>query len=220
MAYTDSHVQLSWGGSVAGEDVWTNSVAITSPVTLGLAPQLFDELDPIDFKPAVDGLILGSAGLALYNDLRWYKLALIGTDGKYLEEAKIYDNPSPQKSSSSFAVPPQDSVVISWLTDAPRGLARRGRMYLPAGYADAQTANGRIVLSQQNAILTRATNFINAVNTVAQTAVNSAAVCVMSGVRTGATRVVSGVEVGNLIDTQRRRRNRLTETYVEGSLTP
>lgn len=218
MAYSEPFIKMSFGGSVSGEDVWSNSLSLGSPET-GVTQAAFDSLEPQQFEAALRAAYIGNGGIANYESLSWIKLAYIGEDGKYIGEPKIYDFPTPAQGSASFNVPPQDSIVVSHLTEARRGLAYRGRTYLPAGFADA-TSNGKLAAVVVTSLLTRFTTLFNAINNVATTQTGlPIKLIVNSNVRTGMSRYITAISIGNLVDTQRRRRNRLSETYVDSALT-
>lgn len=217
MAYSEPFIKLSFGGTVSGEDVWSNALSLGSPET-GVTQAAFNALEPQQFESALRTAYMGAQGMASYETVSWIKLAYIGEDGKYIGEPKIYDFNVPGQGSGSFNVPPQDSIVISHLTEAKRGLAYRGRTYLPAGFGDA-TANGKLSSATINTILTKFTTFFNAINTITTTTTGlPIKVIVNSNVRSGMSRYVTALSVGNLVDTQRRRRNRLSEAYVDAAL--
>ena len=218
MSYSDSHIRLTFGGQVSSEDVWSNGLSLAVN-TVGMAPTAFAALEPEDFDAAIRAAYIGSGAMNSYNNLTYIKLALIGTDGKYLEDAKIYDYAAPVTGTINYAMAPQDSVVVSLLTATKRGLANRGRIYLPSGFADVGS-NGKLTTANQTAIANRFVTFINAVNGVGTSTGAYTVACIASGVGAGAMRNITSIEVGNLMDSQRRRRNRLTEIYVAADLTP
>ena len=219
MSYPEAIIKLSWGGVVAGQDVWTNGISLAEYSVGGDgAITAFADLEPVDFKTAIDAAFGGANGICDFLTLTWIKLALIGTDGLYLEEAKIYDYPTPLQGTSNFIMSPQDTVVVSLLTDTPRGLANRGRIYLPSGFAQPGAGTGVIGSTGVNTVLTKFHTFFDAVNTVGQTSTPPVFVSVASATRTGAIHIVQSIEVGNIVDTQRRRRNRLSESYTSQDL--
>ena len=115
--YPTPIIKLSVGGSVAGEDVWTNGLTLTPNNQLGSAEDAFLALTPQQFTTAVNAFYAtGPFSMSQYNTVEWIKLALIGRDGKYLRDAKIYDYPTPRPGTGSFAVSPHDTLVISELT--------------------------------------------------------------------------------------------------------
>ena len=166
MAFPAPLLRLSWGGSVAGEDIWTNGVHIISTNPDLPAADAFEELTAQQFASIISTTYANAGGMTTFNRLEWVKLALIGTDGKYITDPKIYDYPNPISGTTSFSVSPQDSVVVSFTTDARRGLAHRGRIYPPAGFAAPQSGTGRIQSTQVAAIANRFKTFINGINDI------------------------------------------------------
>lgn len=124
----------------------------------------------------------------------------------------------PHGGGTSYAFPPQNSVVASHRTNQT-GRRGRGRMFLPPMAADGTTAGGRLTPTRQAAIL------------AAQVAMLEAMIFSGSGldlwnvrpVITGKPFVNYGViaqaQVGDVIDTQQRRRDRLTETRLTTPVT-
>jgi len=218
MAYPRSFIKYTVGGSVAQEDIWTNGLSLLS-ANDEQTRDLFVALQPVDFKTLVDTFYAtGTQAMNGYNTVEWIKIAHIGTDGKYLSDAKIYDYSTPKPGTGTFAVSPQDSVVISELTEAKRGLARRGRIYLPAGFAIPDSTTGRIPSVQVGNVLAKAKAYFDGISTLMETKADNGRIVVASSVREGQFRNVLSLELGNLVDNQSRRRNRLQEVYTETTL--
>jgi hypothetical protein len=106
---------------------------------------------------------------------------------------------------------PQATIVASLKTATPRGLANEGRMYLPSS-SRMPEVNGRLPSSTAEVIANLVATFISSVN-----AVGLGDVTVFSKTREGAARKVTGVRLGRVVDTQRRRRNQITELYVDAT---
>lgn len=107
---------------------------------------------------------------------------------------------------------PQQTLCISLLTGAKRGLASRGRFYPPATIASLGpdgTVNPNAVQATATAARTLITNLNNWPGTDTPL---GGQVVVLGG--NGTTRPVTAVSVGNVMDTQRRRRNKLRESYT------
>lgn len=165
------------------------------------------------------------------------KCARIGTDGQY---------PDGQASYSHFYLPPiaglgtppagqtpQSTVAVTLTTAVPRGLASKGRIFLPPSqrYQPA-TADGLLSTADATSIRQSIIVLINAIN--ANTEVGNVQVfsrgkgeasynAVKKRVEytypnTGAVNNVTGVRVGRVVDTQRRRRRSLAEQPVAASL--
>jgi hypothetical protein len=162
------------------------------------------------------------------------KVANIEPDGHYpptgLSAEGLMQTPLPGASTSpgTTYVLPQSSICATLTTDTPRGLASKGRIYLPPqafpitngqlATADAQVvANGvKSLITQLNA----ATLFGNV--QVMSRGKGVKAVNPTTGKTTytypnaGVSRDVLGCRVGRVVDTQRRRRRQLAEAPVTG----
>lgn len=145
------------------------------------------------------------------------KAALLNKDGRYAGEA-VESHTSAVVSGgaiSSSMYPPQIALVATLVAGSGKGLAGKGRMYLP-GVNAALDGTAHIISPAPQNIATALATFFNTVNgsfDVPGEVINmSRGKSQFLGI--GARNVpVNGVRVGNVYDTQRRRRNQLTETY-------
>jgi len=213
MAYPHAFIKLSISGTTADTDIWSNGLSLVGANT-GDAVDCFANLEPEDLA-AITTTFYRTTGNSMnsFNTLNTIKLALIGTDGKYLEDPKIYDYPTASPGAGNFNVSPQDTVVLSLVTPNKRGLAKRGRIYLPAGFAQPTPTTGRLSTVSQDTVLAKAKTWIDAMTVIIQAANSSVNVCVASNVREGDFNEVLSLEVGDIMDNQSRRRNRLQEVY-------
>jgi hypothetical protein len=112
--------------------------------------------------------------------------------------------------------PPQVSVVATLLADNGKGYGGKGRMYLP-GVAAGLDGTGHIAPGVNATLATGMANFFAAVNgsTDAPGILVNASQGADREVASGrVNRPVTHIRVGNVYDTQRRRRNALTEVYA------
>lgn len=157
------------------------------------------------------------------------KVALIGKDGHYVPNtvpASYFYNPPV---AGLEAVPAgqlaQNSIAATLTTATPRGLASKGRIFLPPSSRQLPLADGllsaNLAASIANSVKTLINN-INGLPSVGDVAVFSRGKRVRgpnlpNGKWTwtfpnpGATHLVTGVSVGRVVDTQRRRRRKLAE---------
>lgn len=158
------------------------------------------------------------------------KVAQVGTDGKTFPENVVYA-PYGTAISGPAGVnifPPQISLAASLENAGARGLAAKGRMYLP-GIGLSLGSNGQITPAQALAICNNFKAFIDSVNAAAP--LGAKVILASQGRRTknpdGSYSVVPGtsvnavvnrVRVGSAFDTQRRRRNQLVETYQSAAI--
>lgn len=152
------------------------------------------------------------------------KLNRIGTDGKYMDDdamEHVYPTPIPGTSATKPA--PQLTLVHSFEGSAPRGLAGRGRVYLPPmSIFGSLGADGRLTTAQAQ---DKATGFaalissLNAAIDAADVSAGNVKVGIMSNVGAGRSQWVEKVRVGRTIDTMRSRRNKLAEEYSVANVT-
>lgn len=121
------------------------------------------------------------------------------------QTAKVEDDLAQAGTSTAALLPPQNSVVVSWgSVSATR--SGRGRMYLPA-FTVVALDDGLVLSAAQTKIKAAAQNLLDSFSGAGVTPV------LLNRV-SKATTPITTVRVGNIVDTQRRRRDKLVETYV------
>lgn len=215
------HRLVMYGGLYS--DVFNTSLSIV-PMTSDQAPAVSDALLNAvatacsDFWASGGGSNISITGSAI---LKGVKLNRILPDGHYAETVtkdKLYGTPFPGGGSTGH--PPQLSVVATLRTAAERGLASKGRMYLPSitGFQQLQ-ADGRALVGTANLVVSNVILLIRAIN--AAYASNGGPggttmrVGVASGTRGGQFREVTRVSCGRVPDTMRSRRNKQAEAPLE-----
>lgn len=108
--------------------------------------------------------------------------------------------------NATSTLPPQCSIVVS-LRTALFDRTGRGRFYLPAFGSD-QLAAGRLPATARTQVATASQKFVQSLNGAGYT------VCVYHR-KTRTHDNVTKVSVGDVYDTQRRRRDKLIESRVE-----
>ena len=107
---------------------------------------------------------------------------------------------------------PQQTLCVSLLTGAKRGLASRGRFYPPATVLSLGS-DGTVSNTGVNLVAQAARTLITNLNQWPGTDTPIGGQVVVLG-GNGVTRNVTAVSVGNVMDTQRRRRSKLRESYT------
>lgn len=147
------------------------------------------------------------------------KVASIGSDGHTVESEVFYSHPATTisgYSTHSSNLPPQCALVSTLTTVRPRGLASKGRMYLP-GVIGPVTATGKLTSSDVSGIANGMKTFYDAVNASFDVPGQIILAAKGTGAFPGLTAQnewVTGFKIGDVVDTQRRRRNNLVETYT------
>jgi hypothetical protein len=145
------------------------------------------------------------------------KAAYLNVDGKTdLAHVEHYAYPTPISGfGSTSSHPPQITLVATLASTLPRGIASKGRMFLPGHYTPID-ATGHVPAADVTSLLTNFRTFINACNSSADL---GGVVMLASRGRTGlfagtgVNKAVASVKIGNVYDTQRRRRDNLVESY-------
>jgi hypothetical protein len=119
----------------------------------------------------------------------------------------------PEAGTDTASLPPQCSIVVSLRTPIS-GARGRGRMYLPATSPTWCSSIGRFNPDKRDAFSLRMALFFNALNLDP----TFPTVAVASNVGGFVTSVTS-VQVGDVVDTQRRRRDALPEAYATNLVT-
>jgi hypothetical protein len=206
MAVTGLLDKIVWGGGLCGTESWSCSVHIVHP-----SPE-----DAPTVLPALKTAIttwFQSAGLHVNAGATFTYVKINRIDpatGRYVDQTNsntLAFNPV-LPPSGSFAAAPQLSAAVSLGTASSRGLASKGRFYPPSPGGDPGVTghlNSADVTNylNDNAALIRAFN----------AAVPGGVVSVFSA--TGqVAQPVTTVRVGDVTDTQRRRRKSLVEKYT------
>lgn len=218
MAYAGNLTTLSWGGSLAGgNEIWSCGIHISAahvdaPGTWGgwaleMLPLLGANLQAYHSNPDVK--------VPWDAKLEWAKLAYIGTDGKYLQEAK--EQPFFANGSVNAPYLPQASMVNGLLSTKWKDPGKNNRFYMPFSHPATTDNNYKLEPANQTLYANALAGFIDALNTSLATSAYQPAekIIVASSSGTGHAEPVHSVRVGAIIDTQRRRRNALEEDYVE-----
>jgi hypothetical protein len=133
-----------------------------------------------------------------------------------LASLKIKDYaPDIAGASTGVNLPPQCSLVGTLRSTIVHGKASHGRMYLP-GINASVAADGRISASDRDAIGLKFKEFITNVRGYA--GMPGYPILIAKGqpiIIAAQAKYVYSVRMGNVYDTQRRRRNGLTETYYD-----
>lgn len=158
------------------------------------------------------------------------KIARILADGKTDTNNVIYApyGTAISGNSSFNRYPPQIALAATLEVAGKRGLASKGRMYLP-GIAQAIEDDGRLSAANSLKVVNGFKAFMDQVNVAVSG--DGAVILASQGKRvknaqgeyepvpgTAVNDYVTRVRVGSVYDTQRRRRNDLVETYQTATL--
>ena len=145
--------------------------------------------------------------------LTWFSAPGNIDEGK--TQFAVIQNPA-TGSASTTKFPPQIALVASLRSDRARGRGSHGRMFLP-GPAMILGTNGKISTSDRDLVADRLKTFFDGIRASASipwdpilVSPEKATVPITAGINETITHVM----VGDVYDTQRRRRNQLVESYA------
>lgn len=217
----------NWDPQAASINVTGSNYTITGNWNVDTGLNTFDpDSYLIDYAaPSFEAWM--SAIPALWNKtrIRTMKLSPIGTNGRAVPAPPYstgtpclwtYTSSYPVGLNSSDPLPPQISVVASHRT-AQTGRTGRGRMYLPLTTESLTDTHGQISSSNCADILTAQLDLLDGLKYFAPAPAGAHVLPIVTG--SGYTRygVINQVRVGNVFDTQRRRRRQIAETYQSGT---
>ena len=186
--------------------------------------------NPDDFlndqvAPALDTW-LGQSGISSKIRLKWAKVFPIGSDGKALP-APPYSSGSPILLSwtSSYPVgddgadimPLQNALVISHRT-AQIGRRGRGRVFRAGLSENINDVGGVVTSTIQGYLKTAEVTFLEALNNAYGSPDHTYTQACVTGAPWTQYGMINQVRVGNRVDTQRRRRFQVDETYVSAAV--
>lgn len=214
MPFPNEHYHLTFGGplGVSGEE-WSIGLRMSSTLTTDTREAeetaLTNLLAALSTAWGQTGSPVGSQA-----KLTWAKYNRIGLDGKYLRDYTNVLDRAPVGGNTASAYPFQCSLVVTLRTSSSRGLASKGRMFLPIPRWPLMGPDNTLASGEQESALTWVTTLLNGINA----AEGSGRVVVASKVREGAELRVRSVDIGSVVDTMRSRRHKLPEIRVAGDL--
>ena len=219
MPYPQHFIRLSFGGTMAyGNEIWSCNLHIAESGTTPSDPTTWFAAVTTNMQAltAPISVWFSSPAAQVPNGvkLKWFKASLIGLDGKTVGEPVWYDDDSAGAIQRGYL--PQAAMVYTFVSNIySRGAGRYNRFYLPVA---PPVANGdySIVGSDQQGMALSCANMISDVNEILHGTVGnqSTSVSIVSQTAPLGYSEVGSVQVGQIIDTQQRRRNSLAENYV------
>lgn len=226
MAYSQAFLKLTFGGFQAGgQDIWTCGINMSiqtlegAPVTEPQAISAFeayadsnDETLPGLFQDFVSN---SNSYIPSAVNLTWVKLAVIGENGQYLADSKTWETTTTNGGRTGAYVP-QVSLVVTLASDKRADPGKYQRFYLPTitptNSGSYRPTGTGAVAAHAAALLADLSDIVT--GNLGTYSIRPAAVT-SSPKHTGNYLPITRVRVGDVYDTQRRRRNKIGETYQE-----
>lgn len=224
------HLLLQFGGSLFSADQWSCSLRIALggegsivPVGTGIlndwARENIDDLAADVAAWMADPESKNSTAARL----EYVKCNAIAENGRYASQEETIlvefsgtDRPVGTRTQG----PGQNTLCVSLLTSLSRGRASRGRFFPPTGAMNIDANTGKVSASDAAGVAVGAQTLLDAIANEPGIDLQSPRVVVASDLGSpGPVRSVTRVAVGDVLDTQRRRRESLDEVYVEYPIT-
>lgn len=211
--FNGEHFYLQWGGTLPGGDEWSCGLRMAPTPDHLDVPLANDAGWTSTTAMAVQAFHATAASMISPRAILTYsKFNVITVDGHYKDQVTqehVFPN-VPGGGNAGFTPANQIALAVSLTTGFARGPAHRGRFYMPLPTMMVGTT-GTIAAADRDTIKDSVQhNLIDALNAVTP----NLAVAVMSRkLASPGSHFVTGVEIGVVLDTQRRRRNKLKEAY-------
>lgn len=211
MAYTEQHAVLQFGGPTSdGGEEWSCSLRMRGVGAQDIGSESVDNALAAAYLNAIVARWEVSAGFTSAQfRLKYAKYNRVGLDGKYRNSYTARSDLGTYVATANVdAVMPLQICIVSTLrTEAARGLANSGRIFLPAPGIPLSTSDPRLTAAQRDTYAGKIKALLDAINAVEI----GQRIGIMSKVREGMSRDVTSVEVGRVLDTMRSRRTSLAE---------
>lgn len=220
-AYTENWAELRWGGGAwADQETWSCGLKLKHIGGDALAPMLADAQATVeDCAAVIEDYFSGDSGHSGGLRLEWVRLNPIDrTTGKYAfpNEPILYEYETPVQSPLNAGFP-QVAYCVTMRGVPKRGPAARGRWYVPCTSPNPSvTGTGVMAANIAQAWANAAGTFLRALQDIESGEGPNTWSPHLYGQSETAPSVDSGivsVSVGNVFDTQRRRRAQIEETY-------
>lgn len=221
------HLLLQFGGRLFDTEEWSCSfrMLLGSPdVTIGPTTGVMNAWARDNIEDMASDLAGWHEDPGTYNStaarLDYVKCNAIAENGRYADDGNTIlfefgGTDAPQGTGQPG--PPQASLCVSLLTGVSRGRASRGRIYPPTGAQNYNGSTGRVTGTATSGLVASTTTLLNNLANMPGPDLLSPRVVVASELgQPGPVRNVTRVAVGDVMDTQRRRRESLPETYTVG----
>lgn len=226
MTFSQAHYHLTFGGhQMTNAEIWMTGYR-QCPNAATSAAELLDNLSSIsvsDILTECQNFIKTTAPSGYYasfssaTSVEWAKLAVIGTDGKYVGDPKVATANRVTGGGGIAAPPAQLAAVVSLWSGSSFGRANHGRMYFPlpvAWMSDIVPTTGQVPIATVNNLRDSAKKLIQTTSGEIKTVGVPSFPAIMSARGLGDAKPILYVGCGPVPDTQRRRRNALVDTPV------
>jgi len=206
-------IKVSILGTLPGNEVWS-----VNPVFAVTTGAVISYAECIAIVNAVNALTVPSGVRSIMSTSTYVTGCRVEarTAAGVLEALAEGNISSPVVGQGSMPHPFQTSLVSSLRTTTPGG-SGRGRLYWPATGATIDAPTLRMTSSSASTALTGIKSYLNLIQTAVDASVDETVALAVWSRTTGQLPTVNSIQVGDVLDTQRRRRDKITETLTVAS---
>lgn len=215
--FSTEHILYTIQGRSPGGEKWSIGLrtgAVSPPTEANL-----DLLAAMVANHFQNMISTGTDGIQARNPTTWFFDSVTGRHVTELGITDVLGSPqvfTTQGQAATQYQPDQIAVAVSLLTAKP-GRSGRGRVYLPV-LSIAGIVNSRLTTAQAQAFATDFAVFLDAIKSDTTVGVGPFPICIQSRKGPGVPPPVNRVQVGDVFDTQRRRRDKLVENYASADV--
>lgn len=216
MSYPQNFIKVTFGGTVyEGSDIWSCGINFgtfsqgeneINAANLGLIAQLVS-------VPIENWFKNGNSRISNNAKLEWVKVAVIDKNGKYSKEAGIHDYGTAIAGGTTSSPAPQLTTVMTMESSKRRAPGRFARIYPPL-CAPALQKSGRIAPNDMTTMIQHFARFLQDATVAVRQGAGFSVTPIVASQLTDDHNEVKSVKMGDVIDTQRTRRNAFKETYT------
>lgn len=223
------HLLIAWGGTLGTPplDSWTNTLKALTTDTNGVQVP-FTEAEQDEWldlaAPVIQAWVQQTDPIMTHSksaNLEFLKANMIDATGKYMyANTSVHDYPAGTAGLGVGIADWRQSLVVTLRTDKSRGRAHAGRFYPPVTPLEPETnLVPYVAAASATAFVQAAANMIGSLNGLTLASGKAAGVCVFSPGESDvglepAFNGVTGFECDRVLDTQRRRTNRVPRLIV------
>lgn len=216
--YPKPFLRITFGGTIYGEqDIWSCGInfARLNPggdYTQDMYERAQEVSDEVDV-PLTNWFTDTDMYISQHAALTWVKAAWIGTDGLYLADAGITDIGPNALGTANTAPAPQLSTAITFETTRRRAPGKHGRIFPPMN-VPLIDETGHVPSYLADAMALRTSELLTDLMTRIDVVYDSLFVPIVASQKTDDHQEIVYVKIGDVVDTQRTRRNAFTEKYT------
>jgi hypothetical protein len=214
MPYDRTQWKITIGGTQGSQgEIWQTGLHMAPNGTAGDAPAVTQGMADDVAARVADWWDALKANMSNEMTLKWVKVAKLDLNGAYVDDPKIHEYVTYLAGlNGAGKMPYQVATVASLRSGSAIGTANYGRMYIPGLTSGTELSQGRRSFAFTEMVANATSSLIDGLNEV------GVAIQPLFRVRNmslkGTSKLVTRVLVGDVPDTQRRRRNQLVEIYA------